>query len=102
MGQQADFIAAHNAPFDFQVITKYFPPAELKPWICSSFDLDWERIITEKFGEGTYTNQKASTLAKLYGVKEGTHLAYDDIKACLEILEESKQFLPLIKDAEVR
>src|ERR1035437_5817749 len=38
---RAEFLVAHNAPFDRGFVTRLFPYAGEKPWLCSMRSVDW-------------------------------------------------------------
>ena len=40
---QADFLVAHNAQFDFGFVTRAYPLASRRPWLCSLRHIDWAR-----------------------------------------------------------
>lgn len=40
---QADFLVAHNAQFDYGFVTRAFPLAARRPWLCSLRHIDWGR-----------------------------------------------------------
>jgi ATP-dependent DNA helicase PIF1 len=41
MIEKADFLVAHNASFDRGFVTKMFPPAKKKKWLCSMSGISW-------------------------------------------------------------
>lgn len=39
--RRADFLIAHNASFDRSFVTRLFPEARDRPWLCSMRGIDW-------------------------------------------------------------
>ncbi|CAD7944731.1 unnamed protein product [Amoebophrya sp. A25] len=94
------FIVAHNADYDFRFIARDFPPAAYKQWLCSLKDIDWPLYVPpEKL---PLKNFKAESLSEAFGIEAGQHDALSDITACLQILEKSQTYGPLIKRGQER
>lgn len=76
---QAEFLVAHNAPFDRGFVTRLFPIAESKPWMCSMRDVDW-------YGRG-YTSRGLQALVSAHGIKVAqAHRGEADVRAALALL----------------
>ncbi len=79
MIRRADYIIAHNAPFDRGFVTRLYPLAGGKKWFCSMSDIDWR-------GKG-YPNRRLQDLLAWHGISPGcSHRAGDDVRATLELL----------------
>jgi len=77
--ERADFIIAHNAPFDHSFITRLFPAAGRKQWYCSMAGIDWR-------GKG-YPNRRLQDLLLFHGIMPArAHRASDDVRATLDLL----------------
>ena len=40
---QAEFIVAHNARFDYSFVTRLYPETAHKTWLCSMLQIEWKR-----------------------------------------------------------
>lgn len=74
-----EFLVAHNAGFDRGFVTRLFPMAAQKPWMCSMRDIDW-------YGKG-HTSRGLQSLLAAHRIDAGqAHRGEDDAKAALELL----------------
>ena len=77
--RRAELIIAHNAAFDRGFLTRAYPVAESKPWLCTMRDIDWRR-------RGAGLRSLAALLA-LHGIAvERLHCASADCLATLQLL----------------
>lgn len=76
---QAQFLVAHNAWFDYGFVTRLYPTAAQKPWLCSLRQIRWDR-----YGFRFRGLQK---LLLAHGiVTRRAHRAADDCRAALALL----------------
>ncbi len=40
---QAEFVVSHNARFDYPFVSRIYPPAAQRHWLCSMTQIDWYR-----------------------------------------------------------
>ncbi|MDK2821610.1 MAG: polymerase subunit epsilon [Clostridia bacterium] len=79
MINQAEFLAAHNAGFDYGFVSRYMESSAWKPWYCSMNGVDWK-------GMG-FTSRGLQNLLKYHGIEIiRAHRALDDAKAALLLL----------------
>jgi DNA polymerase-3 subunit epsilon len=77
---EAEFIVAHNAPFDRRFVEKLFPCATTKPWLCSMTGIDWR-----SYG---MRSRCLKDLFKAHGLRKGPqHRALEDAVDTLHILQ---------------
>ncbi|MDW7649732.1 MAG: exonuclease domain-containing protein [Bacillota bacterium] len=75
----AEFIVAHNAPFDKGFVTRLFPLTRQKNWLCSMSGINWK-------GKG-FASRGLQNLLRDHGIAAGrAHRAEDDVLATLELL----------------
>lgn len=76
---QADVIIAHNASFDYGFVTRLFPAAAQKPWLCSMRHIPWRSYGLEK--------KSLAYLLEQHGlINDQAHRAKDDVAATLKLL----------------
>ncbi len=76
---QAEFIVAHNAPFDYSFVTRLYPSAMQKSWLCSMSQIDWK-------GYG-FHSKGLQNLLKAHKLNAGTaHRGKYDCEATLLLL----------------
>ncbi|MGE5560143.1 MAG: exonuclease domain-containing protein [Chloroflexota bacterium] len=79
MLDRAEFVIAHNASFDYGFVTRLYPSAAGKRWLCSCHGIDW-------LAKGL-PNRKLDTLIQAYGIcDQEVHRAADDAMATLALL----------------
>lgn len=75
----AEFIVAHNAPFDRGFVTRLFPASTQKTWLCSMSGIDW-------YGKG-YRSRGLQNLLRDHGINVSmAHRAESDVHAALTLL----------------
>lgn len=75
----AEFIVAHNAPFDRGFVTRLFPVSSHKHWLCSMSGINWK-------GKG-FASRGLQNLLRDHGITAGrAHRAEDDVLATLRLL----------------
>lgn len=81
MFDRAEFIIAHNAPFDRGFIQRLFPETRKKIWMCSMRHINWR--------ERGYSSRGLQNLIKYHGIKvDRAHRAADDVKAAVMLLSQ--------------
>lgn len=79
--EQAEFLVAHNAAFDRGFVTRLFPMAQLKLWLCSMRHVDW-------YGRG-YRSRALQALLRAHGIQVAqAHRGEADVKAALMLLAQ--------------
>jgi DNA polymerase III subunit epsilon len=79
MLHSAEFIVAHNAPFDRGFVTRLFPVSKQKTWLCSMSGVDW-------YGKG-FASRGLQNLLRDHGIcVRRAHRAEDDVRAALQLL----------------
>lgn len=79
MLRRAEFLVAHNAYFDRGFVTRLFPLAARKPWLCSMRNVNWHR-----FG---FPSAALQSLLQHHGIVTGrAHRGAEDARATLELL----------------
>lgn len=76
---QADFLVAHNAQFDYGFVTRAYPLATRRPWLCSLRQIDWARH--GYFAKGLGALAAAHRVAALQA-----HRAAGDCQTLLQLL----------------
>jgi DNA polymerase III epsilon subunit-like protein len=87
MFEQADIIAAHNAQFDYKMLTKIYHPLIYATWGCTCLGLRdfWRKM----------PNRKLDTICAALGVnRPEPHNAMSDCRALIEVLVKSKSDYP--------
>ena len=79
MLHMAEFIVAHNAPFDKGFVTRLFPVSGQKTWLCSMSGINWK-------GRG-FASRGLQNLLRDHGITiDRAHRAEDDVLATLKLL----------------
>ena len=79
MLHSAEFVVAHNAPFDRGFLARIFPVSSRKLWLCSMSGINWK-------GKG-FPSRGLQNLLRAHGISAGrAHRAEDDVLATLELL----------------
>lgn len=79
--EAADFLVAHNAPFDYGFLTRLYPEAGLKPWHCSMRQINWRR-----YG---FQSRRLENLAAGHGLSAaGAHRAGPDCELVFHLLQQ--------------
>lgn len=77
--EQAEFIVAHNARFDYGFVSRLYPEAARKMWLCSMRGVDWE-------WHG-YRSRGLQRLLAAHGIQvREAHRAAADCRAALALL----------------
>ncbi len=77
--RHAEVLIAHNAAFDRGFLTRAYPIAGDKPWLCTMRDIDW-------YSRGVGARSLQALLA-LHGIRtDGAHRAGADCRAVLQLL----------------
>lgn len=78
---RAQFLVAHNAPFDRGFVSRLFPVANEKPWMCSMRDIDW-------YGRG-YSSRGLQPLLSAHSIHVAqAHRGEADVRAALALLRQ--------------
>src|SRR5690606_18833404 len=77
--ERAEFLVAHNAPFDRSFVARLYPHASAKVWLCSMRGIDWR-------GRGFYSRGLQSLLRAHRIDVARAHRGEDDVKAALRLL----------------
>jgi DNA polymerase-3 subunit epsilon len=81
MFRQADFLIAHNAPFDRRFLAQLYPEVLTMEWRCSMTGIDWKRL--------GYPNRALQNLLRAHRIPvENAHRASDDVLATVELLKQ--------------
>jgi len=76
---RAEFIVAHNAPFDQRFVAPLFYGARNRPWLCSMSSVDW-------LGHGM-PSRALQTLLEAHGITpQQAHRAAADVHATIDLL----------------
>ncbi|MGB4669426.1 MAG: exonuclease domain-containing protein [Bacillota bacterium] len=76
---QAEFLVAHNAPFDSGFVERLYPEAADKTWLCSMREIPWIQKGFESRG--------LQNLLKDHGIQPGrAHRGRYDVRAALQLL----------------
>ncbi len=79
MIDRAEFLIAHNAPFDRSFVCKAYRSAATKPWFCSMSGINWYRMGCSSRG--------LQNLLKNHGIRpEKAHRADGDVLAAIQLL----------------
>lgn len=79
MLHSAEFVVAHNAPFDRGFVSRLVPVSSNKQWVCSMSGINWKR-------KG-FPSRGLQNLLRAHGISAGrAHRAEDDVLATLELL----------------
>lgn len=82
MIDRAEFLVAHNAPFDRGFVCRMFKNAVAKRWLCSMKGINWHSKGCRSRG--------LQELLSTHGIKPGkAHRANEDVKAALILLSRS-------------
>lgn len=76
---QADFLVAHNAQFDYGFVTRAYPLAARRPWLCSLRHIDWGR-------QGYFAKSLGALAAAHRIVAPQAHRAAGDCQTLLLLL----------------
>lgn len=83
--QQAEFIVAHNAEFDYEFVRRLYHEAAGKPWLCSMRQVDWRRH--------GHRSRRLQDLLRAHGIKVSVaHRAEDDCRSVLNLLNQPGLF----------
>lgn len=77
--RSADWLCAHNARFDADMVVRRFPDAAGMPWACSLNDVDWRAA-------GLDGGRTLGWLLSRIGLFHGAHRAGDDVDAVIALL----------------
>lgn len=86
----ADLIVAHNAAFDYNILTRRFPDMVWPTWVCSQVDVPWN----DRF---SYSSHALEYLAMQAGLNYQAHRALVDTEALAETLTTHKVWSALRK-----
>ena len=76
---RAECIIAHNARFDRGFVSRLYPPAAEKPWLCSLRQIDWR-----SYG---FRSRSLESLLAAHGIRRSVaHRAAADCRATLALL----------------
>lgn len=76
---RAEFLVAHNAPFDRGFVSRVYEICNRKKWACSMSGIDWR-------GKG-YASRGLQNLLRDHGISvKRSHRAEDDVLATLKLL----------------
>lgn len=76
---RAEFLVAHNAPFDRAFVERLYPFVTAKPWLCSMRGIDWR-------GRG-FPSRGLQNLLRAHRIRVArAHRGEDDVKAALRLL----------------
>ncbi|MFW5986511.1 MAG: exonuclease domain-containing protein [Halanaerobiales bacterium] len=76
---EADFLIAHNASFDRRFVSKLFPEAKDKTWLCSMSGISWK--------SRGFDSRGLQNLLRDHNVKpERAHRALSDVRSALKLL----------------
>lgn len=78
---RAEFVVAHNAPFDRGFVTRLLPDAAQKTWLCSMRDIDWR-------AEGCETRNLQDLVARFGLCAANAHRAAADTSSALALLNQ--------------
>ncbi|MBS4029922.1 MAG: hypothetical protein KGZ63_00625 [Clostridiales bacterium] len=79
MLMRAEFLIAHNAPFDRGFVSRLYEICNRKPWACSMSGIDWR-------GKG-FASRGLQNLLRDHGITVNrSHRAEDDVLATLQLL----------------
>lgn len=82
MIHKAEFLVAHNAPFDYGFMSRLFKICQEKPWLCSMRGIGW-------YQKG-YPSMGLQNLLKCHGITpEKAHRAEHDVEAAIKLLSLS-------------
>lgn len=79
---QAEFIVAHNASFDYQFAIYYMKEFEGLPWCCAMKQVKWPG-----------KSKALKNIAKLYGLEDAVkhHRAINDVALMVELLNRNNE-----------
>lgn len=81
MLHRAEFLIAHNAPFDRGFVGRLFDVCAQKPWLCSMRGIKWR--------EKGFASMGLQNLLKAHGINvHRSHRAEDDVKAAIKLLSQ--------------
>lgn len=76
---RAEFLVAHHAAFDRAFVTRLYPEAARKPWLCTVEGIDWRRH--------GFRSRRLQALLAAHGIRDaGAHRAGADCRAVLALL----------------
>ena len=76
---QAEFIVAHNARFDYSFLSLLYPETSSMIWLCSMAQIDWR-----SYG---FPSRGLQSLLRMHGLTvKGSHRAYHDCQGVLLLL----------------
>ncbi|MGI6611955.1 MAG: exonuclease domain-containing protein [Limnochordia bacterium] len=79
---RAEFVVAHNAPFDYGFVIRLFPEAAAKPWLCSMRQVNWRA-----YG---YRSRGLQSLLAAHAIPvDVAHRAADDCRGALHLLNHA-------------
>ncbi len=82
--RRANFLIAHNAPFDRGFVERLFPETRQMKWLCSMDGIAWRR-------KGFLSKSLQSLLAAHRLDPGSAHRALDDARATLKLLSQQAQ-----------
>lgn len=81
---KAEFVIAHNVQFDFNFVTRLYPEASRKPWLCSMRQINW--------AHHGYHSRGLQKLLAAHGIAvKSIHRAGDDCRSALSLLDRRGQ-----------
>jgi len=76
---RAEFLIAHNAMFDRRFVTRLFPSAHRKKWLCSMHGINWAK-------KG-FSSRSLQRLVEEHGIViDEAHRGPADVRSCLALL----------------
>lgn len=88
---RAEFIVAHNAPFDRRFMAQLSSTAAKKPWFCSMRGVDW-------YAKGCTSRRLQSLLAHFHVEQPQAHRALNDVYGLLALLNCQVEGQTILKE----